>query len=363
MRRTSIYLLVAVVPLTVVCAALLLLRADPNGTQTPKAAVAETAAAKPAPALELPGVKATDDGFDFDDEMKSRLRAIGNAYEGQASFPAFSQPISADELEGKYRGNTPVASELPADLTDPASPGISILTDRFRYYPGDPLAANASISGLSREESSAVTARLLRGGEVVAEASVTSVQGQAHSYYLDFSALHFGDVAWKEQLTIQATFSIRGQRYIRSATVEYVSTMASVDGVAQSRIQEEYLEIPVHVSTEKPGRHRLQANLYDASTGQPLVHLNAEDNVDSGGSLVLKAHIAALKASGSEGPYTLGDLVFTRLPASPEYITEYGRVDQERYQVGGHSFDDYLDKPYVNQKAARIARELRRIGS
>ncbi|MDK9558244.1 hypothetical protein QQF73_11490 [Marinobacter sp. M216] len=363
MRRISTYLVIAAVPLTVFCAALYFLSAGPEDSRTPEVAASHAPSIKPAPTLDLPGVKETDAGFDFDDEMKSKLQAVGDAYEAQASFPAFSQPISPDELEGKYRGNTPVASDLPADLTDPNSPSISILTDRFRYYPGDRLAANAAISGLPPEESSAVTAQLLRGNEEVAQASVTSSQDQPHSYYLDFSALQFDDVSWKEELTVQATFSFRGEQHLRSATVEYVSTIGSVDGVAQSRVQEEYLQIPVHVSTEKPGRHRLQANLYDASTGEPLVHLNAEDNVDSTGSLVLKAHIGALKASGSEGPYTLGDLVFTRMPTSPKYITEYGRVNQERYQVGGHSFDDYLDKPYVNQKATRIARELRRIGS
>lgn len=358
MRRTSAYLLVAAVPLSVVCGALIFLSAS---SESPEALATQTAPKMPS--FELPGVEKTDDGFDFDNEMKSKLKSIGDAYEAEAQFPEFSRPISPEELEGKYRGNTPVASELPADLTNPGSPGLSILTDRFRYYPGDQLAANASISGLSEQESSAITARLLRDGEVVTAASVTPAQDSPHSYYLDFSALQFDDVGWKQPLTIEVEFSFRGETFVRSATVEYVSTMASVDGVSQSRVQQEYLEIPVYVSTEKPGIHRLQANLYDASSGQPLVHLKAEDSVESSGSLVLKAHIAALKKAGSEGPYTLGDVVFTRLPSNPDYITEYGRVDQERYRVGEHSFDDYLDKPYVNQKAARIAKELRRIGS
>lgn len=362
MRRLSRYLLVAAVPLIVFGAAVFLLSAEPENSLVfdapPNPLPVESK-----PMLDLPGVEETEHGFDFDDEMKSKLQAIGDAHEAQASFPEFSQPISPDELEGKYRGNTPVASDLPADLKDPSSPSMSILTDGFRYYPGDQLVANAAISGLSAEESSAVTAQLLLGDDEVARASVTSAQDQPHSYFLDFSALQFDDVSWKAELTLQVTFNFRGEQYLRSATVEYVSTMASVDGVAQSQVQDEYLEIPVHVSTEKPGRHRLQANLYDASTGEPLVHLNVENHVDSTGLLVLKAHIAALKASGSEGPYTLGDLVFTRMPTSPEYITEYGRVNQGRYQVGEHSFEEYLDKPYVNQKATRIARELRRIGS
>lgn len=365
MRRKSAYLVAAVVPLAMAGAAAFVLNTGtaPEAPETPEPVTSEASAAEPATVRDVPGVQETDDGLDFNDQMKSKLRSIGAAYEAQTQYPDFSQPIASGELESKYRGNTPVASDLPADLSDPDSPGISILTDRFRYYAGDQLAANARISGLAEEESSSVTAKLLRGGEVVSRASVTPAQDAPHSYYLDFSALQFNDVDWKEKLTIRANFNFRGKRYIRSATVEYVSTVARVDGVADSQVQDEYLRIPVHVSTDKPGRHRLQANLYDAGTGEPLVHLRAEDDVDSSGSLVLKAHIAALRQAGSEGPYELKDLVLTRLPTSPNYITEYGRVDRDRYRIDDHSFDDYLDKPYENQKAERRAEELRRLGS
>lgn len=365
MSRKPVYLLAAAVSVAVVCASLLLLNngADSDEHVAPEVAQSDGASTTPAPVAEVPGVEKTEDGFDFDDELKSKLRAIGNAYEARAQYPEFSQPIAPDEIEAKYRGNTPVPSELPADLSDPNSPGISILTDRFRYFPGDQLVAQATISGLSEEESSTVTAHLMRGGEPLSRASITPVPNEPHSYFLDFVSLQLDDVSWKQRLTIRAEFVFRGKSYTRDATVEYVSTVASVDGVARSEVENEYLLIPVYVSTEKPGLHRLQANLYDAASGEPLVHLSAEGQVDSSGSLELKAHIASLKSAGSEGPYDLKDLVLTRLPTSPDYITEYGRVDQERYQIGKHSFEDYLDKPYVNPKANRIASELRRLGS
>ncbi|MFE8070472.1 hypothetical protein QQM79_05390 [Marinobacteraceae bacterium S3BR75-40.1] len=336
--------------------------ADSQPALTPAQPAKQTPATAVTP--ELPGVKKKAEGFDFDDAMKEKLRTISDAYQAQSQYPDFSRPINADELESKYRSDIPVPNDQPAKLDDPGSPTLSILTNQFRYYAGDPLVASARISGLSDQETSMVTARLKRGGEVIGQATVSAAPDDAHSYYLDFNALQLSDVGWKETLTIEAQFAFRGESYSRSTTIEYVSTVADVEGVAPAEVRGEYLRIPVYVSTDKPGRHRLKANLYDAKTGDPLVHLRAEDDLSaSNGSLVLKAHIAALKQAGSEGPYELGDVMLTRLPTAPDYITEYGRVDQKRFSVEGHSFDEYTDKPYVNPKAQRIARELQRLGS
>ncbi len=338
-------------------------RASDDGSPAPDL-VQDKQPVEASPEPQLPGVKETEHGLDFDEAMKAKLRDISEAYQERTQYPEFSVPINPDQLESKYRADIAVPSDVPARLGDPDSPTLSILPNQSRYFAGDSMLVSAEIIGLSEQETSTVSARLLRGGETIAYATVTPTQESAHSYHLDFGALELRNVDWKEVLTIEAEFAFRGKSHRRGPTVEYVATVASIEGVAPSEVEDEYLRIPVYVSTEKPGRHRLQANLLDASTGTPLVHLRAEEDLESrDGSLVLKAHIAALKQSGSEGPYELKDLKLTRMPTSPNYITEYGRVDEERYPVDGHDFSDYLDEPYVNEKADRIARELQRIGS
>ena len=155
-----------------------------------------------------------------------------------------------------------------------------------------------------------------------------------------------------------------GNIYTRNITVEYLNTIAQIEDVGASEVQGEYLIIPVYVSTEKLGFHRLEANLYDTETNQPLIHLTAEDHLlSSDGQLILKAHISALKVSGSEGPYALKDLMLRRLPAAPEYITEFGQVEKAYFEVDGYRFSEFQDKPYLNEKAQRIANELRNLGS
>lgn len=312
----------------------------------------------------LPGVEKMEEGFDFDDSMKLKLRKVSAAYEEQAKYPSFSIPINPEELKSKYLPDISVANDLPANLRDPESPTLSIETNKLRYFYGDRLTATVQISGLSENENSAVSARLVSDGDVLARATVYRAEEGAHIYELDFSELRFDDVDWKQEFTVDTEFQFLGQSYQRGKSIEYLATIARVEDVSPSEVQEDYLFIPVHISTEKPGYHRLRANLYESDSGNPLLHLRAEEIINgSSGTLTLKAHVTALIEAGSEGPYELRDISLQRLPSKPDYITEFGRVDQSAFGVDGYSFSEYQDKPYVNEKAKRIASELRRLGS
>jgi hypothetical protein len=324
----------------------------PSAQQTPKEK------------LTIPGVEKAEDGFEFSEEMKLRLQSVSDAYEDKIQYPDFSLPIKAEELDSKYLSDIPIANETPARLKDPSSPTLSVKTNQFRYQAGDPLTATAVISGLSEDESSMVSARLLSDDSIIAYASVNTINDQAHSYRLDFNELHLSEVNWKKELTVETTFTFGGFTYSRGNAIEYVSTMASIDDIATAEVENEYLSIPVYVSTQKPGYHRIKGNLYDANSGEPLLHLRAEGELTSNGELLtLRAHITALKAAGSEGPYELKDLSLTRLPSKPDYITEFGQVDQQTYSIEGYSFNEYIDKPYINEKSQKIAKELRRLGT
>ncbi len=312
----------------------------------------------------LPGIEKKGQDFDFDDEMKLRLQRISEAYEEQIKYPSFSVPIEAGELESKYLPDMPVATELPADFKNPDSPSLSVTPGQFRYFSGDVVTARADISGLDVEENSYVSARLLMQGKPLGFAVVVPVEERAHSFQLTFDPLALNAIEWKENMTIEVEFHVLDEIYTRSISVEYLNTIAQVEDIAGSEVQGEYLLIPVYVATEKPGFHRLQANLYDANSDAPLVHLVAEDQLTStNGLLTFKAHISALKAAGSEGPYRLKDLMLRRLPSEPDYITEFGRIEQNAFEVEGYRFSAYQDKPYINQKAQRIANELRKLGS
>jgi hypothetical protein len=334
---------------------------SPDTVVSPEPAVAEATPEEP---VLLPGTQQTEQGLDFDPEMKARLLELSDEYEKQVQYPDYSLPIDKEDLGAKYLPDVSVPNELPARLKDPNSPGLVIQTDGLRYFPGDRVLVKATITNLPETEASSVSSRILWNGEAVAEASVVTTDEGPHAYQLDFGTLQLDQVSQMTELMIHTEFQLQGGNYERLTSIEYVPTMAELDAVGSAKVVGEYLEIPVEVSTDKPGMHRIKGNLYDATTGQPLVHLRAEGNLESSsGVLVLKAHIAALKKAGSEGPYELKDLGLERMPSDPEYITEYGSIKQEVFSIQSFSFKEYTDKPYRNENSERIAKELRRLGS
>ena len=327
----------------------------------PAPTVPEPSAAAPE---QLPGTLQTEAGLDFEPEIKQRLLELSDSYEEQVQYPDFSLPIDKADLDSQYLPDIAVANELPARIGDPGSPGLSIKTSRLRYFPGDQMTAIATIPGLPDTEASSIRSRILLQGEALSSASVTPRDDGPHSYDMDFGSLQLDEVAEMTELMLHTEFTFQGETYERLTSIEYVPTIAELDGVGAASVAGEYLEIPVEISTDKPGYHRIKANLYDAATGEPLVHLRAEGSLESSnGVLVLRAHIAALKKAGSEGPYELKDLGLQRLPSEPDYITEYGHIEQDVFSITAFSFKLYSDQPYRNEKTQRIAKELRRLGS
>lgn len=313
---------------------------------------------------QLPGTLQTEAGLDFEPEIKQRLLELSDSYEDQVQYPDFSLPIDKNDLDSQYLPDISVANELPARIGDPGSPGLSIKTSRLRYFPGEQISAIATIPGLPDTEASSIRSRLLWQTEELAQASVTTRDDGPHSYDIDFGTLQMDAVTQMTELMLHTEFTFQGETYERLTSIEYVPSIARVDGVGAASVAGEYLEIPVEISTDKPGYHRIKANLYDAATGEPMVHLRAEGNLESSnGVLVLRAHIAALKKADSEGPYELKDLGLQRMPSEPDYITEYGHIEQDVFSITAFSFKLYSDQPYRNEKTQRIAKELRRLGS
>ena len=126
---------------------------------------------------------------------------------------------------------------------------------------------------------------------------------------------------------------------------------------------ESVLQIPVYVTTTQPGYHQLSAILFNAETGEPLVHLNAEKELLVERDMIpLQAHIAALKATGHQGPYLLKNFSLIRQPSEPDFTTRYGKVPSQAVPVDGFAFSEYRDEPYVDQEAQQRLEFLKKLG-
>lgn len=297
----------------------------------------------------------------FEAETKARLIQVTQEFAQDIQYPDFSKPIrDADELN-KYLPNESVASSLDIQQEGAVGPKLYLKTSKYQYFRGEVVTAQARIEGVPAGATIQVQSRLVKLGNTLSqtEGQVTS----ANSFMITYQPNDIPVIQGSDELRLIATFSVDDQQYELGAPLSYLNSIASIDDVASASVNEAYLEIPVYVTTRQPGYHQLAANLYDAKTGKPLVHLTSEKELSSTQDfLLLRAHAAALKVSGSEGPYVLKDFVLNRMPSAPRYETEYGQVNKASFKVNGVSFADFSDEPYVDEQAQERLEFLSQLG-
>lgn len=300
----------------------------------------------------------------WEQEVKARLIQVRDQFAEDAQFPAYARPIRSAEELAKYQPNRAFETATPTDFEDPSAPSLSLVLTQQRYAEDEPVVAMATINGLDASADSRVTARIVANRRVLAQASGVAESGEpARRYRVTFDRLDALRESGASDLVLIAEFAIDGDRFEVSAPFSVVNTVAIVDEVGRAEVVGEHLKIPVSITVAEAGLHKLTANLYDAKSGQPVVHLSSRGELpDPGGVIMLKAHIASLKVMGREGPYLLGDIALQRLPSAPRFLTEYGRALQETYPVDGFPFRDYQDVPYQDEKIQSRLEFLTQIG-
>ena len=223
--------------------------------------------------------------------------------------------------------------------------------------------AEASIQGLTAQQTVNVSARLVQNGKTLGRASVVQSPQTPEVFNLFFDGLDDPLVDTQGSIRIIGQFKVGSQSYEIGTPINYVQSVASVDYVGAAQIHEAYLHIPVYITTTNPGYHLVSANLYNAETGQALLHLSEQKELLIEHDYIeLKGHVAALKVMGHEGPYELKELSLTRMPSRPNYTTEYGLVAQDSFTIEGFAFSDYQDSPYVDEQAQERLDFLAKLG-
>ena len=295
--------------------------------------------------------------------LRARLAQVADDYAEQIQYPDTSLPIRNQEALSKYLPNKGFETERPIDVANESGPSIHLRTNKQQYFNGETIEASVSLSGLTDQHWIMVQLRLIGQGQELIRSEPMSGNQQASSYLLRLTDVSALPSAEPEMYRVVANINIDGQSYEIGTPVTLVPSVSEVTLVDTARISNEYLEIPVHISTTQPGYHELSANLYSQTSEQPLIHLSAQTELlDSDSVMALKAHVAALKVSGDSGPYWLKDIALQRMPSAPQFITEYGHASQQVYEVNGFDLDRYDDTPYVDEEANERLQFLRQLG-
>jgi len=297
-------------------------------------------------------------------ETKARLAQISDGFAEDIQYPTTSKPIRDDVALQKYRPNQSIASSVAISPKQKDSPQISIKSSKHQYFVGETITAIAQVQGLAAKQNISILGKLIQNGQQIASAKVSPFPQDPHQFELRFESLGDIEIDSTNLARVVASFQFDNEHYEIGTAVNYVNAVASVDHVAVAQVENEYLSIPVYINTTVPGYHQVSAILYKADSNQALLSLSAEKELLTNyDAIPLKAHIAALKAMGHQGPYILKDLTLTRMPSKPTFTTEYGTVSQESFDIEGFPFSDYQDLPYVDEQAQARLEFLTQLGS
>jgi hypothetical protein len=299
----------------------------------------------------------------FEKETKARLIQIADSFSEDIKYPSYSKPIRNNHELKKYIPNQSIASSVALSSKQDNSPRMSIKSSKHQYFKGETIDSLASIEGLNTDKSVSVSARLVKSGQIISRAQGIKSEKNPHSFTISFGSEQTSEQHESGLLRVIAKFKVNNQSYEIGTPVNYVNIVASIDHIGAAQVTESFLDIPVYITTSQLGFHQISANLYNATTGEALLHLSAEKELLSDRDFIsLKAHISALKAMKHEGPYELKDLSLTRMPSRPNFTTEYGNIPQSSFIVTGFPFTDYEDVPYVDEQAKGRLEFLTQLG-
>jgi len=126
---------------------------------------------------------------------------------------------------------------------------------------------------------------------------------------------------------------------------------ATLTHLNSSYVEGAHLVIPAHFDVSVPGYYRVQANLFDEKSQQPISHINTAflltKRQNSG---MLKVHASTLRSKGFSGPYSLTHFDITRGPSKPGDKTGYGSSEEKSFKIEGFDLNSYSHEAYDDPK-------------
>lgn len=295
----------------------------------------------------------TDEPSLLSDEVKVQVNAAMQSYAEISLYPPSSQPIVSTAHLNSFVNKVTPSSSMPYPVDGLDQPVmLSMSLAQYNYFYGDTIIADIRVEDYP--EHATVSARTLlmdSQGEIYVESGVDVKNDSASvkEMRVSFDTLGFDTSHWPFEMYVGAYVEVDGHTLFTSVPFRINTETATFDSVGYSQPNEEYLEIPVNLNVARPGYYFVSGVLFSATSKQPLIYLEAEGQLSEGlQSLVLNAHIQALKKGGDEGPYTLGDIQLERWSDEHLPFDISGKVPQPSYFVEGYTFDSFIDKPYVD---------------
>lgn len=298
-----------------------------------------------------------DDEFDpYENELiKAQLQQVGALYAESIKYPITSQPILSAQDVRDYRPFEESEVDLPFPESDDEDKPIRVVaaTNSFQYFQGDVVSIRVQIQNAPASKFIQVKAVISGAtGELPSQIDFRPSSESLTQFNAEFDTRLVPASLLSDEMLVKLAVKIDGRTLNTTVVFKVAIASAQIVGIQQVQPQGPNLVIPVQINVYQNGYYFMNAILQDAVSGKPLIQLQAERRLNRGNGIIeLKAHIAALRQQGAEGPYLLRSLNIHKGAEENEQFDAPGSSTQPQFFIQGFPFSAYENERHVDELA------------
>lgn len=300
-----------------------------------------------------------------DEQIKAQIMQVADLYEQASKYPHYSQPIQDPANTGELEPFEATEVDTPFPLEDLDEPvRLQIATDRFQYFPGDVIQVRMILVGVSEDSFITATATVAGArGDLPLAAELNRVPGTAMEFRANLDTKLVPASSFSQEMLLKVNVTVDQSPMFSTLGFRFNEAPATVVGIPYARINGDSLDIPLQYTVYLDGYYFASAILAEQSSGRALIRLQAEGRMPVGnGVLTMRAHNAALRAAGSEGPYVVRSINSYRGAEDGEAFDMPASSAQAQYAVQGFPFSDYPDTAYHDPDNEERIEFLKKLG-
>jgi len=297
-------------------------------------------------------VKAVNQDSWVSDGVRLQMVDVSQTYQENIRYPKYSKPLHKNDWN-LLNPRAFVPTSMSLDFNEDLS--AAIVLSEYIVSRDENLSVSVQVSGeaLNNVTPEFVSVYLSDKGKqtkALELSSVVSSEGML-TYSGSLDKALFSDIENSEVILIAELEFNNDEQAKVSAVFKLMGTDATLTSISDSFVEGAHLMIPTSFDVSNPGYYRVEANLFDKKSQEPISHLNSAFLLTKRENTgLLKIHASTLRSKGFEGPYILTDFNITRRPAKPGDKTGYGRSEEESFTVEGFDFSLYSQEDYVDPK-------------
>ncbi len=256
---------------------------------------------------------------------------VAKAYAAELTFPAYSQPLTAQDFD-RLQPNHFNPQSIPVDDTGTS---ISAGLSKYRYTYPEPVIANLSGENIDYAEISLVD---IDSGKSLLTRKFK--QDENNNWQSQFA----GERDFPSQLQATVTASVNGKTITIALALKYVDSVATIESFDPAFNRESDMVINANLTTREKGLYRVRANLFDANK-QPIAHLVSKEKLSKGSATIaLKAHQSVLQ--GKQAPFYLSTFTIELMSPAPGKPTKYGDSAVNQFEIKDFATSSLSTVPY-----------------